>query len=426
MTDRQSKVLIISSSFTMGDAVTAMSLFSKWDKDNLYCISTSFQNNTNYFNSCYKLGNSEISYAFPFKHFLKLPPTILNYDDSLKKDEIRNVSFLRNLYNILIIPILKYLGIYSSRIKIDVSEQLFEWINHISPNIIYTSVSNLETAKFILKIMEVFPKIKYVIHGYDEWCNPNYSIMYRNCFRKHAENILRQILNRASGFYVISEKMAVDYEKKYGIKFKVLSNPAIIKDIYPHEIKNNVLFMGKIGKHNIDSIKLMAKALFLYNKNNPNSILKFEIYSDIDDEHKESLLAINPNCIFNNWVSHEKIPTLLAESKILFLPISFSKETEKFTKYSMSTKMGEYLSSKRPIVYCGPKNIAMTDFLLKHNCSFVITNNNPVPFIEVIELIMNDNSCVNNIIENAKQICKNYFDIEKISSDFYFTLNNLR
>ena len=71
---REPKILIISEFFEAGDAITTLSLFSKWDKTNIFCASRELNNHSNKFGSTYTLGHNEIKYVFPISKFKKVAP----------------------------------------------------------------------------------------------------------------------------------------------------------------------------------------------------------------------------------------------------------------------------------------------------------------------------------------------------------------
>lgn len=117
-------------------------------------------------------------------------------------------------------------------------------------------------------------------------------------------------------------------------------------------------------------------------------------------------------------VPNSVIPSILAKAHILYLPISINKYVEKFTRYSMSTKMGEYMSSGTPFIYYGPKRIAMAEFLLEHNCATVITNRNISDLEDAIKQIIEHGTIIQAKIVRARKLADKYFDIESVASVF--------
>ena len=194
----QPKILILSAKFDSGDAITALNLFSEFNKENLFCASLNFGNYTQNFASCYRMGKEEVRYMFPFSFIYGLSGsceyfTYTNFQSTIYKDRL-----LQKAYKKILMPILQYIGLYGDRMKIHISERFVNWVNHISPDYIYTSIGSLEMSRFVKELMFTFPQVRFIIHGYDDWLEPNYKMAFRKHFRNRSEKIFTQIIDRAS------------------------------------------------------------------------------------------------------------------------------------------------------------------------------------------------------------------------------------
>ena len=165
----------------------------------------------------------------------------------------------------------------------------------------------------------------------------------------------------------------------------------------------------------------MASAIQQYNDLH-DIFISFDIYSVVDDDARMNISKLCSNVRFHGWLNHDEISTILKSSKVLLLPISIDCSTQRFTKYSMSTKMSEYMSSGRPFIYIGPKDIAMTEFLLEKNISYVITNNSISDCLDALESIDKEPDEVSRMVAKAEQICREYFDLDVVSEQFSRTI----
>ena len=409
------KVLLLSESFCAGDAITGLNLFSKWNKQNLYIASRKticFYKN---FNSGYLIGNSEIKFRFPFKYFNKVPKSkIVECNKEIMSQPKHAGILVSNLYLGHVVPFLKLTGLFAYRATYRVSEQFLKWIDYISPDCIYTSVGSLNMAEFVDDLMTKRPHLKYIIHGYDDWVDPNYFTI-SSAYTKRSLALLNSIMSRATLTFATSEKMAEDYAIRYSRKFDVFPNP--VEKIYVSSEsdtnRDGITFVGKILNHNLKSILLLASAL-----NHSDSNLTFHIYSDINDNLKKKIISKYSKTVIHGWVKHDDIPEILRKSKILYLPISIDKQTVKFTKYSMSTKMSEYLSSGVPILFHGPSGIAMTELIDKNKCGFVVKDNKESGLVTVVNLILTDKDNTRSIVNNAFNLFFEKFEKDKVAADF--------
>jgi glycosyltransferase involved in cell wall biosynthesis len=178
---------------------------------------------------------------------------------------------------------------------------------------------------------------------------------------------------------------------------------------------NNVVFMGKILMHNYEAMVNMAKAIEKINNNRDIKIV-FDIYSTYGYFDPVTMLNKYPCCRFHSWVSHDEVMDILRNAGILYLPITANKETQKFTKFSMSTKVPEYMSSKTPIIYCGPKDIAMTDLLESTNTAYIINGSSVVEIKATLLEVLNNHEVVAETCQRAFNFVSAYMSAEKVNN----------
>jgi|L827metagenome_2_1110789.scaffolds.fasta_scaffold02035_12 glycosyltransferase involved in cell wall biosynthesis len=416
------KVLIISRAFRAGDAITTLNLFSKWPNERRFCTSFLGREYAGDFNEFYLLGKGEVSFRCPFNLCTTVSESgVINCTSSFaNRLEPSNLSSLRQrLYERVLRPTLQYFDLYETRLSLKVSKNFREWIEHISPDIIYTSVGDIPTAHFILELHRIYPNIKIAVHGFDDWLSPTYKIIREQGHRTNAEKLLKAIIEKSSFRFTSSAKMAIEYKERYGVDFFAFPNPVHITNIglITKNQKVNIVFVGKVGWHNDEALRDMITAVEHINRTNIDVI--FQIYTSTSENQIASFLGPLPSSTkIMKSVPNSVIPSILAKAHILYLPISINKYVEKFTRYSMSTKMGEYMSSGTPFIYYGPKRIAMAEFLLEHNCATVITNRNISDLEDAIKQIIEHGTIIQAKIVRARKLADKYFDIESVASVF--------
>lgn len=415
------KVLILSRSFRAGDAITTLNLFSQWSKSNLFCASMVETEFTSNFNEYYVLGADEVQFRFPFTNFVHLGPSHIAANKPVELASNDNKKTLKRIvYENLLLPILQRVDLYETRYQMSLSDKLVSWIVKISPDIIYTSIGDIPMAYFILEIYKHFPNIKIAIHGFDDWLSPTYKILNESKHREQAEVLLKRILDIATYRFTSSEKMASEYENRYGHVFRCFPNPVKLDTNYAIIQKSlvpNIVFAGKIGWHNNLAIKNMVAAVD--NLNRKGLKIQFDIYTDCTLEQVHYFLGpIADSTVLHKPVSNIQIPSILAAAHALFLPISISASAEKFTRYSMSTKMGEYLSSGVPTIYCGPQSIAMTEFFKSKKCAVVVERSGEQYIEKALVKVLTDTDEMTRMCDRGIELAKSYFNIEIVSQDF--------
>lgn len=410
------RMLILSEWFVAGDAVTALNLFSEWDKNDLFCASRRDDFFADNFTQCYKIGGDEVKFRFPFSLVDKQSKSeIIN---SLRYKPQGKISPpTKSFYGTYIMPFLQYMGLFSYRMHYVVSKKFVSWIKEIKPSYIYTSVGSLNMAYFVRDLMYIFPEIEFVIHCYDDWTNPNFHAVLGNYTGK-SQKVLNQILLSTSKVCTTTDKMSSDYSVIYNKTFRIFPNPVSPINVSAEIKPNTLLFLGKISNHNYESIINVAQALNELRDKEDISI-DFNIYTEIDPIKKERICHEYNRCFFHSWVGRDEAMKLVKTSSILLLPISINEQTIKFTKYSMSTKMAEYLSSGNPILYIGPDGIAMTEVLKRNNCAFVVDSLSKDVLKTQILSIINDASLRETKLKNAKQLFADHYSKEHVIPSFY-------
>ena len=430
---QQQKVLILSRGFGAGDAITTLNLFSRWPKANMFCASPIRSSFYSDFNQYYYMGNKEISLMKPFSYLEKVPSSeILSSHISTDSGKL---SLLRRLYKSVGIPVMRWLDLYENRMTIHLSDSFKSWIRNIRPDVIYTSAGDTEFAKFILSVKKEFPEIPLVIHTFDDWSKPYHKLINYKRHLRYAEGLMLDCFKNADYLMCSSDFLKTDFSKKYNLEFHTFPNPVSLDSYFNDDVSTaeghdslRIKYIGKVSVHNAVALKNMQTAVMLFNKSHGHKPLVFDIYTQTNILDCRRFGIYDCDCVrINAPVPNAQIPMIIKASDILFLPISVSPEVARFTKYSMSTKMGEYLASGVPVIYCGPKGIAMSEFVGSNNCAYNINSDEVNDLIKAIEYIINPEniSDINKMTLKAIEVSKQYFDINIISERFVETIKSL-
>lgn len=416
------RILILNTNFSSGDAISIENLFYKFNSENLFVASRNYTVTPKIFKECYLLGSEEIKLRWPFSLFGKLPKSeSFNCSSCLIDDKKGSYvdlnSFKHRVYENYLFPLLGLFGLMVNRYSLHLSDMFIDWIERIKPDYIYTSVGCVETAKFIYIIHSRFPEINIIYHGFDDWISPSYRIINKKRIAIYSNNLLDGIIRMSSIRFAVTAKMADEYSKRYDRPFYVCPNGIDVKTISPNtnERNNSIVYIGGIGDHNIDSMLFMAKAIQRYNERNGSSLL-FDIYSKPSLKRKNKLSSLCSTCRFTDWIDHSSIMRILQTAHALYLPISLSNDVVLYTRFSMSTKMCEYMASGTPVIYVGPQDIAMTELLEKYNAAFVINEYDYGKINEILSEI--DKGNAENKCKNALALYKEQFEQNTLSERF--------
>lgn len=275
-------------------------------------------------------------------------------------------------------------------------------IASFTPDIIYTLGENISTLQLSKDLSEKY-RIPIVLHIMDDIESNIYkesSIL--KPFRNRYNRLLDNVYLNNKVHLAIGEKMSKEYQLRHGAKFDFVMNCVHKINNKPH-INNSplrIVFSGGLHGGRDRSLLLLAQLI----KSNKTYDSKFEIYVYTSKADMEINQDLKSYCKLCEYVPKEKIIDNLSKADILLHVESFDVEEIDYFKYSMSTKIPEYLAIGRPILVFGPSEIGSVDYVKKHNVGCVAEN---IHGLENALVLLSNKSQRDMFSENALSLAKN-------------------
>jgi glycosyltransferase involved in cell wall biosynthesis len=398
-------------------SITLINLFQKWDKNNLFFIATEDEitKSRKYgFKNFYKLGKKEYVHAFPFNLFskkdkhndnIKAQKSVLEskIDVSSNKDK----KSVLGLFKIFINRIIVFLNVDLIFHRCVLSQDLEKWILDIKPDYVYATLSSRYSILFMLELHRK-TKTPIVVHILDDWPTTIYNKgIFKVFLKRLIDKELIELLSIATIKIGISNQMAIEYKNRYGGDWHYFHNPVLMDEPKKRTLadinQNSPLkigYFGRIGTANKNTIDILIE---VFDKSRSFPQLNFDIYSL---EYSNT----GRNTFYKPFISQAEMKLVIREYDFLILPISFLNDEALFAKYSMPTKLSDYMASGVPIIMIAPDGIAISNFFKHNNCGFII-NSNDKDLIEkeLINIFELDKNSIINIINRANEICYNNF-----------------
>lgn len=368
--EKRNKVLIINPYPIGADCpigIMMENLFGSYSSDDIMQLYTT---------PCQNIKNSKFHseqiflYGPLIKWFLNFMKRIKNKNNITKH---KPISFHDNM--------LRNRGVINSRLKgwisfllpISVNKKIISKINKFAPTIIYTQGYSFRLLKYTNKISKKI-SCPILIHTLDDWISTQFendyltSIPFRSC-----NKLLKKILNNDIKHLVASPKMEDYMKEKYGGKYSFVMNCC---DFTPYiKIdKNPIMKIVYTGGLMLERYLVLDKIASSIKKLNENEKI-FELHIYAPASHIELYNeSFNSEIFFHYSVSSKEVNNILMKSDILIHVESFSDNVIGFTKYSLSTKIPEYLASGKPLIYFGPNNVGVGEFLFKNDIGISVEN----------------------------------------------------
>ena len=268
------------------------------------------------------------------------------------------------------------------------SEDMFIWIKEFNPDIIYCA---LGSARMINLTNEIAAKIRKPIvpHFMDDWPSTLYTQNeLGGLARKMFNNKFNKILLKSNGGLCISEQMAEKYKIRYKLPFSPFVN-CVNDSLFsaPVFIKNEefiLMYVGGLHLNRWQSILDISEAIEQLNLAGKKIVLK--IHCPLRDINLFEKHFVNfPATKFEGSLSSDEVATTLKKASLLLHIESFEENYAEFTKFSLSTKIPQYMAAGKPIFGYGPFILASMQHIVKSNSGKVVSEKNQKKLIESIE-----------------------------------------
>ena len=268
-----------------------------------------------------------------------------------------------------------------ARLNLMVPDAKFTWkwfavplgkkiIRQENPDIIL-STSPPPTTNLVAKKLADWSKLPWVADFRDPWTNIYYYDDNPQSKRAKKKNrkLEAAVLDKADHITVVNN----GFFPENNIQDKVTR---ITNGFDPDHIIDNteqIVANSKFTIRYFGSMKINQKpdslihALKKIEESNPEiaNNIAFEFYGNIDPDIQIQLKKTSSKIkfSFSNYISHEEMINLAVQSDLLLLTIGKSKNS----KFALSTKVFEYMISRKPVLGIGPIDGAASDLVQKTN-----------------------------------------------------------
>ena len=254
---------------------------------------------------------------------------------------------------------------------VHIDSKLLNIIRRFDPQIIYTLGGNVLSLKTSYILSKKLGK-PIVLHYMDNWIE-NFQWeddRLLRFYRRALDKWHRKCLENSNIGITISQLMADEYTRRFHIPHVPLMNSVAIDS-----------FVCDENKRNDPPIFVYAGGLHLNRWRNLHEIAqvigdrgRFIIYTGNQDRGLYETEFADLNVEFRDYVPHDRIHEVYEKADILVHTEVENPTGNRFFKYSISTKIPEYLATGKNILFYGPKDIGLYQYLQTNNVAFCAGN----------------------------------------------------
>lgn len=390
--------------------IAVSSYFQNWDKSKI----------THIFSPFLRSALPDFSICNDYRQ-LNWDGSISIIDDPSKKIRSNSLKPKSKIKDILAAnPFLQNLGIPLRNLWLGrnrYSKGLQNELTKIQPEMVYAWPSSKYLAKAILTACRNL-ELPLFIHVVDDYVYKSRRLRKLLNIHFHgADYWLEQIASYSSGRATIGPHMASEYGYRYGGEWTWFTT-LVSKDDYSAEFQIShyedniqIVFMGNIGYDRWKTLKELGEELARLS--NGGVSVNLHIYASLTDiKLYGEQLAIPGVIDVREWVPSEDLPRILQNADILLHvePTDNSKYIPAI-RWSLSTKISQYMMAGRCIMAIGSQSLASMQFISESG-SGVVLHSIPKQRNKLKEFLGNK-SLMREYGRQARRKALEYFEAEK-------------
>lgn len=259
------------------------------------------------------------------------------------------------------------------------SPELDSWIKNFAPDLIFFAAGDYAFAyKIVCKLSDRYD-LPIVM-----WCSDDYYIGRKKTisplYHYVCQNRLKwaqRTVARSTHMIAISDKMRSDYSDLFQIPVTTMHISARENcSKLPISRREGIVYSGNLGVNRVQPLIEIGRAL---KKAGIPGYEYIDVYSgDKNQKNLEQMTQDNGIC-FHGSVGKEQLEEVLGSTKFVLHVEAFDEESRVRTRYSLSTKIGEYLQSGACILAYGPRDIASVEYLAENDAAVVLNGADEAP-----------------------------------------------
>jgi glycosyltransferase involved in cell wall biosynthesis len=400
---------------TTGGGITLTNLFRGWPPE---CIANVHEDptpeDTTVCRKSYRLSDREIRWSWPFSPFQPKG----HATEGLGGAPDNGVS-PQSLSKAL-------LGDGVPR-TVNLSDSLRTWIDAFRPQLIYSFLGSMAQIRLTRSLVD-HTEAHLAIHVMDDWPEVIYRRgLFGSFLRRTVLKEFEQLLRGSSLRLGICDEMCAEYQRRYGYSFFPFHN-ALDMHVWEAAARRDwsagnpfvVCYAGSIlAEGQKESLRDVCHAVERLAAGGTR--IRMNIHAP---EQQSALLRREnlTNVEFNPPPPPDRIASILSGADLLVLPFNFDRESARYLRFSMPTKVPAYMASGSPVLMYAPSGIAPVNYARNAGWGFVLTEQGVSALVTAIGQLMSDQTLRETLGRRAQAIAHDRHDAADVRRRFQTAL----
>ena len=253
------------------------------------------------------------------------------------------------------------------------SEALDRWIRDCAPDVIFFASGDYVFAYRIALYLSQTYRLPLTTCVFDDFyfSRPGEHSPLAQWNTWQFRRTMRETINTSGELFYVHPSMKKQYEQTFSTHGNLLYTAAMTRCTpEPANDPIKIAYLGGLGLQRGEALLEIGRAI--RSLVTDGSVLLDVYSSEKSPEILERLTAEN-GIRFCGQIPYDEVRRVVEESNILVLPESMDRALLERLRFSLSTKIPDYLGSNRCILAYGPKGAGSIDYLLDNSVGCVAT-----------------------------------------------------
>jgi glycosyltransferase involved in cell wall biosynthesis len=243
----------------------------------------------------------------------------------------------------------------------------------------------------------------------------DYVYQWTGLARRFARIVSTPVFRHSRGVICPNEFLCEEYRRRYGVTTTLIHNPCSAGEdagsvrSWPREAgRLRIVYTGAVYQANYDCFQNLLRAVGML----PETSVEVHIYTAQTTEQLASQGIAGPAIFVHNHAPYRDVLERQRDADILFLPLAFESPIPEVIRTSAPGKMGEYLSSGRPVLVHAPADSYLCWYFRRHRCGVAVDEDDPACLADGLRGLIQEADLRNLSIANARECARSDFDPE--------------
>lgn len=310
------------------------------------------------------------------------------------------------------------------------------WARDFRPDVIYSQATEYPMYSWWLpRWLSRDLKVPLVNHIMDDW--PAFMIqewppVFRQLMAPILKRQLRLLFGAGAQNLAICRQMADSFSRDYGVSFVPFHNAVDFQQWQQprrtYEIGDRgfrVVYMGALTDnmqvHSLRDVAGVVASMAQQGIDISLTVYTGAIFRDYYRQYFDGLLAV----AHGGTVAREDLCACLATADLLILPVNFDRKSLTLARYSMPTKVPEYMASGTPVLVYAPAVVPASQYARQEGWGYIVDQKDTGLLRQALGELMESEPLRAQLGRRGRALAERNHDANAVRGEFRTLLQNV-